>query len=164
MYYNRLEYLRFDSRVDKFIGYTQHGVKNAQRLNSGPELAQFRAERERYCVNNVNNDYQVALTKSAPPPPPLETSCHVGLQRLRLLPKQIRVSWTRDGQEVSSDVTSTEELADADWYYQIHSHLEYTPRLSVLPLLDWMNTWFSKPGPELSSDTQLVQTWSRIVL
>ncbi|KAG7236234.1 hypothetical protein INR49_001150, partial [Caranx melampygus] len=28
------------------------------------------------------------------------------------------------------------------------------------PLLDWMNSWFSKPGPELSSDTQLVQTWS----
>ncbi len=43
-------------------------------------------------------------------------------------PKQIRVSWTRDGQEVTSDVTSTDELADGDWYYQIHSHLEYMPR------------------------------------
>uniref|UniRef100_A0A671UW73 Ig-like domain-containing protein n=1 Tax=Sparus aurata TaxID=8175 RepID=A0A671UW73_SPAAU len=43
-------------------------------------------------------------------------------------PKLIKVSWTRDGQEVTSDVTSTDELADGDWYYQIHSHLEYTPR------------------------------------
>ncbi|XP_067435810.1 rano class II histocompatibility antigen, A beta chain-like [Thunnus thynnus] len=43
-------------------------------------------------------------------------------------PKQIRVTWLRDGQEVSSDVTSTDEMADADWYYQIQSHLEYTPR------------------------------------
>ncbi|XP_022624070.1 H-2 class II histocompatibility antigen, E-S beta chain-like, partial [Seriola dumerili] len=43
-------------------------------------------------------------------------------------PKQIRVSWHRDGQEVSSDVTSTDELADGDWFYQVHSHLEYTPR------------------------------------
>uniref|UniRef100_A0A8D0CTJ6 Ig-like domain-containing protein n=1 Tax=Sander lucioperca TaxID=283035 RepID=A0A8D0CTJ6_SANLU len=42
-------------------------------------------------------------------------------------PKKIRVSWTRDGQEVTSDVTSTDELADGDWYYQIHSHLEYSP-------------------------------------
>nr|XP_033465106.1 rano class II histocompatibility antigen, A beta chain-like [Epinephelus lanceolatus] len=42
--------------------------------------------------------------------------------------KYIRVSWLRDGKEVTSDVTSTDELADADWYYQIHSHLEYTPR------------------------------------
>ncbi|KAK2863583.1 hypothetical protein Q5P01_003116 [Channa striata] len=43
-------------------------------------------------------------------------------------PKTINVKWTRDGQEVSSGVTSTEELADGDWYYQVHSHLEYTPR------------------------------------
>ncbi|XP_045898011.1 H-2 class II histocompatibility antigen, A-S beta chain-like, partial [Micropterus dolomieu] len=43
-------------------------------------------------------------------------------------PKQIRVGWLRDGQEVTSDVTSTDELADGDWYYQVHSHLEYTPR------------------------------------
>ncbi|XP_049425138.1 LOW QUALITY PROTEIN: H-2 class II histocompatibility antigen, A-S beta chain-like [Epinephelus fuscoguttatus] len=43
-------------------------------------------------------------------------------------PKYIRVSWLRDGKEVTSDVSSTDEMADGDWYYQIHSHLEYTPR------------------------------------
>uniref|UniRef100_A0A3Q3FY97 Ig-like domain-containing protein n=1 Tax=Labrus bergylta TaxID=56723 RepID=A0A3Q3FY97_9LABR len=43
-------------------------------------------------------------------------------------PKMIKVSWHRDGKEVTTDVTSTDELADGDWYYQIHSHLEYTPR------------------------------------
>ncbi|XP_071371019.1 rano class II histocompatibility antigen, A beta chain-like [Centroberyx affinis] len=43
-------------------------------------------------------------------------------------PKQIRVTWLRDGKVVTSDVTSTEELEDGDWYYQIQSHLEYTPR------------------------------------
>ncbi|KAF1381169.1 hypothetical protein PFLUV_G00171740 [Perca fluviatilis] len=43
-------------------------------------------------------------------------------------PKHIRVKWIRDGQQVTSDVTSTDEQADSDWYYQIHSHLEYTPR------------------------------------
>ncbi|KAI9527160.1 hypothetical protein NQZ68_032740 [Dissostichus eleginoides] len=43
-------------------------------------------------------------------------------------PKLIKVSWIRNGQEVTSDVTSSEELADRDWYYQVHSHLEYTPR------------------------------------
>uniref|UniRef100_A0AAY5EW74 Ig-like domain-containing protein n=1 Tax=Electrophorus electricus TaxID=8005 RepID=A0AAY5EW74_ELEEL len=43
-------------------------------------------------------------------------------------PKKIKVSWLRDGEPVTSDVTATEELADGDWYYQIHSHLEYTPK------------------------------------
>ncbi|XP_038135916.1 class II histocompatibility antigen, B-L beta chain-like [Cyprinodon tularosa] len=43
-------------------------------------------------------------------------------------PKTIKVSWLRDGQEITSGVTSTEELPDGDWYYQIHSNLEYQPR------------------------------------
>ncbi|XP_029976009.1 rano class II histocompatibility antigen, A beta chain-like isoform X2 [Salarias fasciatus] len=43
-------------------------------------------------------------------------------------PEDIQVGWLRDGQEVTEDVTSTERMANADWYYQIHSHLEYTPR------------------------------------
>ena len=43
-------------------------------------------------------------------------------------PRMIRVTWYRDGQMVTSDVSATEELADGDWYYQIHSHLEFTPK------------------------------------
>jgi len=43
-------------------------------------------------------------------------------------PQHIKVSWLRDGKEVTSDVTSTMEMADGDWYYQIHSELEYTPK------------------------------------
>ena len=43
-------------------------------------------------------------------------------------PRMIRVTWYRDGQKVTSDVSATEELADGDWYYQTHSHLEFTPK------------------------------------
>ncbi|XP_071768437.2 rano class II histocompatibility antigen, A beta chain-like [Centroberyx gerrardi] len=41
-------------------------------------------------------------------------------------PKQIRVTWLRDGREVTSDVSFSEVMADGDFYYQIHSYLEYT--------------------------------------
>ncbi len=34
----------------------------------------------------------------------------------------------RDDKPVTSDVTSTEEMSNGDWYYQIHSELEYTPK------------------------------------
>ncbi|KAL3060238.1 hypothetical protein OYC64_014746 [Pagothenia borchgrevinki] len=42
-------------------------------------------------------------------------------------PKPIRVTWLRNGKEVTSDVTSTEKLSNGDWHYQIHSYLEFTP-------------------------------------
>ncbi|KAI4880977.1 hypothetical protein NFI96_013658 [Prochilodus magdalenae] len=43
-------------------------------------------------------------------------------------PRAIEVYWLRDGVKVTSDVISTEDMADGDWYYQIHSYLEYTPK------------------------------------
>ncbi|XP_031172140.1 H-2 class II histocompatibility antigen, E-S beta chain [Sander lucioperca] len=136
-YYNKLEIVRFSSSLGKFVGYTELGVKNAERFNKDPSiLAQQRAEKERYCKHNIDVEYRAALTKSAEPYVRLSSTAPSGGKHSAMLvcsvydfyPKQIRVKWTRDGQEVTSDVTSTDELADGDWYYQIHSHLEYTPR------------------------------------
>ncbi|XP_029382560.1 H-2 class II histocompatibility antigen, E-S beta chain-like [Echeneis naucrates] len=135
-FYNKLEFIRFDSRVGRFVGYTEIGVKNAERWNKGPEVVQSRNEKQRYCVNHVGPYYNGAVTKSVKPSVRINSEDPSGGSHQSVLvcsaydfyPKHIRVSWRRDGQEVKSDVTSTEEMADGDWYYQIHSHLEYTPR------------------------------------
>uniref|UniRef100_A0A8D0A2M2 Ig-like domain-containing protein n=1 Tax=Sander lucioperca TaxID=283035 RepID=A0A8D0A2M2_SANLU len=42
-------------------------------------------------------------------------------------PKQIRLTWLRNGQEVTSSVSFSEVMSDGDWYYQIHSYLEPIP-------------------------------------
>ncbi|XP_031172151.1 H-2 class II histocompatibility antigen, E-S beta chain [Sander lucioperca] len=136
-YYNKMEIVRFSSSLGKYVGFTEFGVKQAERWNSdASDLAQMRAQKEAYCKQHVDNAYQAALTKSAEPYVRLSSTAPSGGKHSAMLvcsvydfyPKQIRVKWTRDGQEVTSDVTSTDELADGDWYYQIHSHLEYTPR------------------------------------
>ncbi|KAK2899266.1 H-2 class II histocompatibility antigen, E-S beta chain-like [Channa argus] len=135
-YYNKFELLRFDSRVGEFVGFTELGVKNAERFNKGPEVAQARARRETYCQHNIGNEYQAVLSKSVQPTVKLHSITPSAGKHPAMLvcsvydfyPREIRVKWTRDGQEVSSGVTSTDQLADGDWYYQVHSHLEFTPR------------------------------------
>ncbi|XP_031136128.1 H-2 class II histocompatibility antigen, E-S beta chain-like [Sander lucioperca] len=136
-YYNMVELARFSSSLGKYVGFTEYGLKQADYWNKDPSiLAGLRAEKERYCKHNIDIWYQAVLTKSAEPYVRLSSTAPSGGKHSAMLvcsvydfyPKQIRVKWTRDGQEVTSDVTSTDELADGDWYYQIHSHLEYTPR------------------------------------
>lgn len=42
-------------------------------------------------------------------------------------PEMIKVSWYKDGKEVMGTMITSEELSDGGWYYQIHSHLDFTP-------------------------------------
>ncbi|XP_070711389.1 H-2 class II histocompatibility antigen, I-E beta chain-like [Pempheris klunzingeri] len=136
-YYNKLKFTEFSSSVGKFVGYTEYGVKNAEYWNNDTSiLAGMKASSVMYCQHNIGNWYPNILSKSVKPyvvlssmtPPAGKHPSMLVCSVYDFYPKLITVKWFRDGQEVTSDVTSTDELADADWFYQIHSHLEYTPK------------------------------------
>ncbi|XP_076859325.1 H-2 class II histocompatibility antigen, I-E beta chain-like [Brachyhypopomus gauderio] len=136
-YFNKILYTQFNSTVGKYVGFTEYGVKNAAFWNNNPQILQSeRAELERYCKTGAEIDFNNILSKTVTPKVQLRSEQKVSGGHPAMLmcsaydfyPKTISVSWLRDGKPVTSDVISTEELADGDWYYQIHSHLEYTPK------------------------------------
>ncbi|XP_029932307.1 H-2 class II histocompatibility antigen, E-S beta chain-like isoform X2 [Myripristis murdjan] len=137
-YYNKDEIIRFSSSVGEYVGYTVFGVKSAENWNKDTAgLAAMKAQREGVCKPNIEVLYPNMLTKKVPPSdvrlrsvtPPGGKHTHMLMCSVYgFFPKHISVKWLRDGKVTTSDVTSTEELADGDWYYQIHSHLEFTPR------------------------------------
>ncbi|XP_036416776.1 class II histocompatibility antigen, B-L beta chain-like isoform X1 [Colossoma macropomum] len=134
-YFNKDPVARFNSTVGEYVGFTALGVKNAERFNKGPEVAQMRAELERYCKPNLQIDYSNVLEKTVKPRVKLvsEKPGNGGHPAMLMCsaygfyPPAIDVYWLKDGKKVTHAVTSTAEMADGDWYYQIHSHLEYTP-------------------------------------
>uniref|UniRef100_A0A667YT97 Ig-like domain-containing protein n=1 Tax=Myripristis murdjan TaxID=586833 RepID=A0A667YT97_9TELE len=137
-YYNKDEIIRFSSSVDKFVGYNDIGVKIAERWNNDPvQMVRMRTAKESYCKHYIEIWYPHMLARKVPPSdvrlrlvtPPGGKHTHMLMCSVYgFYPKLISVKWLRDGKVTTSDVTSTEELADGDWYYQIHSYLEFTPR------------------------------------
>lgn len=64
-WFNKAEYAQFNSTVGQFVGYTAFGVHNAEIWNKDPAiLAQWRSVKDRYCMNNIANDYNCILTKT----------------------------------------------------------------------------------------------------
>ncbi|KAM9404094.1 H-2 class II histocompatibility antigen, E-S beta chain-like isoform 2-T3 [Salvelinus alpinus] len=158
---------QYNSTTEKCTVYTQWMKNFTETACKGPAfLAARREEMKKYCSSNVPVVYGYLLDKAVEPYIRLRSVEPFSTRHLAMLvcsayvfyPKPIRVTWLRDGQEVTSNVTSTEELVNGDWTYQIHSHLEYTPTpgeritcmvehfsLTEPKLYDWDP---SMPGPE----------------
>ncbi|XP_051743328.1 rano class II histocompatibility antigen, A beta chain isoform X2 [Ctenopharyngodon idella] len=174
-YFNKYPFVKYNSTVGIFVGFTEFGVKNAEMWNKDPSLLQqYRAQVEVFCKPNAKLMEADIYNKTVQPKVKLSLvmpgdSKHPALlmcSAYDFYPQPIKVSWLKDGAVVTSEVTSTEELPNGDWYYQIHSELEYTPRseekISCMvehasftkPMIyDW-----NPPAPEFEWDIQLLFT------
>uniref|UniRef100_H3C150 MHC class II beta chain N-terminal domain-containing protein n=1 Tax=Tetraodon nigroviridis TaxID=99883 RepID=H3C150_TETNG len=138
LYYNKHLYARFSSSVGTFVGFTKYGLHQADYWNNQSSyLDRLKEEKQRYCHRNIQNWYSHILSKSEASSYLLENLIQViqviQVSRsfsgsLTFFSSSSQVAPPAGGHAASHDVTSTDELADGDWFYQLHSHLEYTPR------------------------------------
>ncbi|XP_062397842.1 HLA class II histocompatibility antigen, DQ beta 1 chain-like isoform X2 [Sardina pilchardus] len=137
-WFNKALYLRFNSTVGLFVGYNPHGMYIADVLNEDEaQLKYWRGVTDSYCKPNDQIDSDNILSKTVEPevilsmrrPSSGDQPAVLICSAYNFFPKMINVTWHRDGQEVTGgDVISSEERADGDWYYQMHSNLQFTPK------------------------------------
>ncbi|KAK2898881.1 hypothetical protein Q8A67_010299 [Cirrhinus molitorella] len=127
---------QFDSTLGKFVGFNEYGRNLAESWNNSTIVHEERAVMDWFCKGNAEIlDYSIS-DKSVQPKVKLSSVTRAGDRHLAVLmcsayefyPPHIKVSWLRDGKLMTSEITSTMEMADGDWYYQIHSELEYSPK------------------------------------
>uniref|UniRef100_A0A672S5Z2 H-2 class II histocompatibility antigen, I-E beta chain-like n=1 Tax=Sinocyclocheilus grahami TaxID=75366 RepID=A0A672S5Z2_SINGR len=145
-YFNKYLFIQFDSTLGRFVGFNEYGMKLAEFWNN--DIAIFVGT---FCPHNIG--YDVALLDSVKPKVKLSSVSQAGGRHPAVLmcsayefyPPHIKVSWLRDGKLMTSEVTSTMEKADGDWYYQIHSELEYSPKSGEKISCMVEHASFSKP-------------------
>uniref|UniRef100_A0A3Q1EAB2 DLA class II histocompatibility antigen, DR-1 beta chain-like n=1 Tax=Acanthochromis polyacanthus TaxID=80966 RepID=A0A3Q1EAB2_9TELE len=135
VYINKLLMIQYNSTLGNYTGYTEKAKKLADEANKVESFREQAKKNLDRCKSNIPSVFD-ELTKPVEPTVKLKLvdvadSRHPSMlvcSAYGFYPKLIRVSWLRDGKETTTDVTSTEELSNGNWLYQIHSHLEFTPK------------------------------------
>ncbi|XP_026173643.1 class II histocompatibility antigen, B-L beta chain-like [Mastacembelus armatus] len=135
LYFNKVLLGQYNSTAGKIIGYTKNGKKIADELNKNKDILHHMTWKTERCKNDIPLVSNALLNPVEPyirlRSVKAPSSKHPGIlicSVYNFYPKQIKLTWLRDGKKVTSDVTSTDELPNGNWLYQLHSNLEYTPR------------------------------------
>ncbi|XP_031953706.1 class II histocompatibility antigen, B-L beta chain-like [Corvus moneduloides] len=136
-FYNRLQYVMYDSDVGHHVGFTPFGEKVARAWNSNPDfMEQRRAEVDTVCRHNyevftpftverrVPPSVSISLVPSSSQPSPGRLLCSV----MDFYPAEIQVRWFQGQQELSGHVVATDIVPNGDWTYQLLVLLEIPPQ------------------------------------
>ncbi|XP_005937672.1 H-2 class II histocompatibility antigen, E-S beta chain [Haplochromis burtoni] len=135
LYFNKVLQGQYNSTLGKYVGYTAKMKEIADELNKNQRFLEQEKKNEQKCRTNVPLVFDV-LSRPVEPTVKLRLaespeSEHPGMlmcSAYNFYPKQIKLTWLRDGKEATSNVTSTDELPNGNWLYQIHSYLEIIPK------------------------------------
>ncbi|XP_047453692.1 H-2 class II histocompatibility antigen, E-S beta chain-like isoform X1 [Mugil cephalus] len=132
--FNKVLVAQYNSTLGKMIGFTKKAKDLADGLNKSPLFVRTQKWKTELCKSNAPLAYNNLLSPVEPYIDLRSVKATGGKYPGMLIcsaynfyPKQIRVTWLRNGKKDTSDVSSTDELPNGNWLYQIHSYLEYTP-------------------------------------
>uniref|UniRef100_A0A8C6XLU9 Ig-like domain-containing protein n=1 Tax=Naja naja TaxID=35670 RepID=A0A8C6XLU9_NAJNA len=143
-FYDRQEYVRFDSDLGKFVAVTEFGKVDADHWNRDEQWMQGRkAAVDYFCRHNYEvNSYEapkreertigrrtkptvtISPTKMDPASPNTILLCTA----TGFYPLEIEVQWLKNGQLEEEGVAFGEELQNGDWTYQLQVMLETQPQ------------------------------------
>ncbi|XP_030605005.1 DLA class II histocompatibility antigen, DR-1 beta chain-like [Archocentrus centrarchus] len=135
VYLNKMLLAQYNSTLGKYVGYTEKTKRVANELNKDKGSLEHEKKNKEKCRTNIPSVFGI-LSRPVEPTVRLRVaevadSKHPAMlicSAYNFYPKHIKLTWLRDGKEARSDVTSTEELPNGNWLYQIHSYLEITPK------------------------------------
>ncbi|XP_015685128.1 HLA class II histocompatibility antigen, DRB1-4 beta chain-like, partial [Protobothrops mucrosquamatus] len=121
-FYDRQEFVRFDSARGEFEAVTALGKADAEAFNRDKHQLQYRkAQVDRFCRHN----YEVAQSISAVG---RRAGIWMAWDMTSPLNKNIKVRWLKNGRPEEEGVAFGEELQNGDWTYQLQVMLETQPQ------------------------------------
>ncbi|XP_014638348.1 PREDICTED: HLA class II histocompatibility antigen, DRB1-4 beta chain [Ceratotherium simum simum] len=136
-FYNRQEYVRFDSDVGEYRAVTELGRPDAEYWNGQKDiLEETRAAVDTYCRHNYGAIDSFAVQRRVEPTVTVYPAKTQPLQHHNLLvcsvngfyPGQVEVRWFRNGQGEEAGVVSTGLIRNGEWTFQTLVMLETVPQ------------------------------------
>ncbi|XP_054980307.1 H-2 class II histocompatibility antigen, E-S beta chain-like [Sorex araneus] len=136
-FYNREEFVRFDSDLGKFQAVTELGQQNAESWNQQKDTVEYKwAAVRRFCKHNYKVGESFTVQRRVEPLVTVFPSKTQSLQHHNLLvcsvngfyPGHIEIRWFRNGQEEKAGVVSTGLVPNGDWTFQTQVMLESVPQ------------------------------------
>uniref|UniRef100_A0A3Q4HH99 Ig-like domain-containing protein n=1 Tax=Neolamprologus brichardi TaxID=32507 RepID=A0A3Q4HH99_NEOBR len=141
--FNKNLMMEYNSTRGNWTGFTAYSIEAAKWWNSDPFDALTRKIERKLCMTlQLISKYAIidknstihyiylrntSVSGEGALMPNGEHASTLVCSAYNFYPKQIRMMWMRNGQEVTTDVSYSDVMPDGDWYYQTHSYLEYIP-------------------------------------
>uniref|UniRef100_A0A670ZTK8 Ig-like domain-containing protein n=1 Tax=Pseudonaja textilis TaxID=8673 RepID=A0A670ZTK8_PSETE len=156
-FYDRQEFVCFDSDLGKHVAITALGEVYAETMNSDKQIMQYQKARvDRFCRHNYEAlNYEPTVTISPTKMDPASPNTILLCTARGFYPLEIEIQWLKNGELEEEGVAFGEELQNGDWTYQLQVMLETQPQ--------WGDIYTCQVG-HVSLEAPITVQWARLLI